>query len=84
MHLSWRSIDILEVQHLAANENLMINEISECFKTSGVQYGPIGCAQYHLFLPCRTQNSRLIVVDAKDRTKNYCIKVRLSIQMILL
>ena len=35
--------------------------------------------QYHLFLPCLPQNSRLIVVDANDRTKkNYCINVRLS------
>ena len=61
--------DLTGVQHLAANENRMINEVRACFKTSGVQYGPIDCTQYHLFLPCLPQNSRLIVVDAKDRTK---------------
>ena len=76
--------DLTGVQHLAANENRMINEVGSCFKTSGVQYGPVDCTQYHLFLPCLPQNSRLIVVDAKDRTKNYCIKVMLSTQMILL
>ena len=47
----------------------MINEVSECFKTSGVQCGPVDCTQYHFFLLCLPQNSRLIVVDAKDRTK---------------
>ena len=26
------------VQQLAENENIMINEVSSCFKTSGVQY----------------------------------------------
>ena len=58
---------------------------SACFKTSGVQYGPVDCTQYNLFLPCLPQNSRLIVVDAKDKTKeNYCIKVMVSTQMILL
>ena len=76
--------DLTGVRHLAANENRMINEDSVCFKTSGVQYGPVDCTQYHLFLPCLPQNSRLIVVDAKDITKNYCIKVMLSIKMILL
>ena len=76
--------DLTGVQYLAANENRMINEVSACFKTSGVQYGPVDCTQYHLFLPCLPQNSILIVVDAKDRTKNYYIKVILSIYMILL
>ena len=76
--------DLTGVRHLAANENRMINEVSACFKTSGVQYGPVDFTQYHLFLPCLPQNSRLIVVDAKDRTKNYCIKVMLLTQMILL
>ena len=60
--------DLTGVQHLAANENIMINEVSVCFKTSGVQYGPVDCTQYHLFLPCLPPNSRLIVVDAKDIT----------------
>ena len=32
------------------------------------------CTQYHLFLPCLPQNSRLIVVDAKDRTKKLLYK----------
>ena len=70
------------VQYLAANENRMINEASACFKASGVQYGPVDCTQYHLFLPCLPQNSRLIVVDAKDRTKNIVIKVMLLIQLM--
>ena len=52
----------------------MINEVSACFKTSGVQYGAVDCTQYHLFLPCLPQNSRLIVVDAKDRTKKLLYK----------
>ena len=77
--------DLTGVQYLAENENRMINEVSSCFKTSGVQYGPVDCIQYHLFIPCLPQNSRLFVVDAKDKTnKNYSIKVMLSIQMILL
>ena len=76
--------DLTGVQYLAANENIIINEVSACFKASGVQYGPVKYSQYHLFPPCLTQNSRLIVVDAKDRTKNYYIKVMLSMQMILL
>ena len=66
--------DLTGVRHLAANENRMINEVSACFKTSGVQYGPVDCTQYHLFLPCLPQNSRLIVVDAKDRTKKLLYK----------
>ena len=53
----------------------MINEVSECFKTSGVQYGPVDCIQYHLFLPCIPENSRLIAVDAKARTTKKLIKV---------
>ena len=57
--------DLTGVQYHAANENRMINEVSACFKTSGVQYGPVDCTQYNLFLPCLPQNSRLIVVDAK-------------------
>ena len=60
--------DLTGVQQLAANENRMINKVSACFKTSGVQYGPDDCTQYNWFLPCLPQNSRLIVVDAKDRT----------------
>ena len=72
------------VQYLAANENRIINEVSACFKTSGVQYGPVDCTQYNLFLHCLPQNSRLIVVDSKNRKKNYCIKLMLSTQMILL
>ena len=70
--------DLTGVQYLVANENRMINEVSACFKTSGVQYGPVDCTQYHLFLPCLPQNSKLIVVDAKDRTRKMCIKVMLS------
>ena len=66
--------DLTCVQYLAANENGMINEVSACFKTSGVQYGPVDCTQYHLFLPCLPQNSRLIVVDAKDKTKKRLYK----------
>ena len=66
--------DLTGVRHLAANENRMINEVSACFKTSGVQYGPVDCTQYNLFLPCLPQNSRLIVVDAKDRTKKLLYK----------
>ena len=61
----------------------MINKVSACFKTSGVQCGTIDCTLYHLFIPCLQQNSILIVVDAKDK-KNDCIKVMLSTQMILL
>ena len=30
--------DLTGVQYLAANENIMKNEVSACFKTSGVQY----------------------------------------------
>ena len=66
--------DLTGVQHLAANENRMINEVSACFKTSGVQYGAVDCTQYHLFLPGLPQNSRLIVVDVKDRTKKLLYK----------
>ena len=66
--------DLTGVQYLAANENRMINEVSECFKTSGVQYGPVDCTQYHLFLLCLPQNSRLSVVDAKSRTKKLLYK----------
>ena len=44
--------DLTGVQHLTANENIMINEVSACSKTSGLQYGPVDCTQYHLFLPC--------------------------------
>ena len=33
--------DLTGVQHLTANENRMINEVSACFKTSGVEYGPL-------------------------------------------
>ena len=76
--------DLTGVQYLATNENRMINEVSACFKTSGVQYGPVDCTQYHLFLPCVPQSSRLIVVDANDITKKYCIQVMLSTQMIFL
>ena len=61
--------DLTGVQYLAANKNRMINEVSACFKTSGVQYGPVDCTQYHMILPCLPQNSRLIIVDAKNRTK---------------
>ena len=60
--------DLTGVQYLVANENRMINEVSACFKTSGVQYRPVDCTQYNLFRPCLSQNSILIVVDAKDRT----------------
>ena len=62
------------VQYLAVNVNRMINEVSTCSKTSGVQYGPVDCTQYHFFLPYLLQNSRLIVVDAKDRTKKLLYK----------
>ena len=62
------------VQYLAENENRMIIEVSACFKTSGVKYGPVDCTQYHLFLPCLSHNCRLIVVDAKDITKNLLYK----------
>ena len=75
--------DLTGVHYLAANENRTINKVSACFKTSGVQYGPVDCTQYHLFIPCLPQNNRLSVVDANDITKKYCIKVMLSIQMIL-
>ena len=70
--------DLTGVQHLAANENRMINEVSACFKTSGVQYGPVDYTQYNLFLPCLPQNSILIVVDAKDRTKKTIVVDRSS------
>ena len=43
--------------------------------TSGVQSGPVDCTQYHLFTPCLPQNSRLIVVDEKDRTKTLLYKI---------
>ena len=65
--------DLTGVQYLAENENRMINEVSACFKTFGVQYRPVDSIQYHLFLPCLPQNSRLIVVDAKDITKQTII-----------
>ena len=74
MHWSWRSIDFLwtDVHYLEAIEIRRINEVSaSCFKNYGVQYGAVDCTQYHLLLPCLSQNSRLIVVDAKDRTKKY-------------
>ena len=64
----WAPLPRHHPPHLVANENIMINEVSACFKTSRVQYGPVDCTQYHLFLPCLPQNSILIVVDAKDRT----------------
>ena len=71
--------DFTSIQYVTANENRIIEEVRACFKTSGVQYGPVDCTQYHLFLPCLPQNSRLIVVNAKDRTTKNCIKVMLSI-----
>ena len=74
--------DLTGVQYLAANENRMINEVGECFKTSGVQYGPVDSTQYHLFIPCLPQNSRINIVDAKSKTKKKCIQVMLSVQMI--
>ena len=61
--------DLTGVHYLAANENRMINKVSACCKTSGIQYGPVDCTQYNLCLPCLPQNSRLLVVDAKDRIK---------------
>ena len=73
MHWSLQSIDFFTdltgVHYLAANENRMINQVSACFKTSGVQYGPVDCTQYNLFLRRLPQNSTLIVVNEKDRTK---------------
>ena len=66
--------DLTGTHYHAANENRMINEVSACFKTSGIHYGPVGCTQYHLFLPCLPPNSRLIVVDAKDRTNKLLYK----------
>ena len=66
--------DFTGVQYLAANENRMINEVSTCFKTSGVQHGPVDCTQYNLLLLCLLQNSRLIVVDAKEITKKLLYK----------
>ena len=66
--------DLPGIQYLAVNENRIINEVSACIKTSGVQYGPVVCTQYHLFLPCLPQNSRLIVVDEKDRTEKQLYK----------
>ena len=66
--------DLTGVQHLAANENRMINEVSVCFKTSGVQYGPVDCTQYHLFLPCLPQNSRLIDHVCNLSYCSYCSK----------
>ena len=67
--------DLTGVQYLAANENRMINELSACFKTSGVHYGPVDCTQYHVFIPCLPQNNRSIVVDAKDRTIKLLYKI---------
>ena len=61
--------DLTGVHYLAADENRMINKVIAYFKTSGVQYGPVDCTQYNLFLPCLPQHSRLIVVDANDNTK---------------
>ena len=52
----------------------MIDGVSAYLKTSAVQYGPVDCTQYHLFLPCLPQNNRSIVVDAKDRTKKLLYK----------
>ena len=67
--------DLTGVQYLAAKENRMINEVSACFKTSGVQYrGPVDSSQYNLFLPCLPQNSRLSVVDAKNITNKLLYK----------
>ena len=66
--------DCIGVQYLAANENRMINEVSACFRTSGVQYGPFYCTQYHLFIPCLPQNSTLIVIDAKEINKKLLYK----------
>ena len=37
--------DFTGVIYLAANENIIINEVSVCFETSGVHYGPIDCTQ---------------------------------------
>ena len=31
--------------HYRAVKNIMINEVSACFKTSGVQCGPVDCSQ---------------------------------------
>ena len=49
--------DLTGVQYLAANENRMIIEVSAWFKTSGVQYRPADCTQYHMFLPSLPHNS---------------------------
>ena len=48
--------DLVGVHQLAASENRKINEVSAWFKTSGVQYGPVDCTQYNLFLPRLPQN----------------------------
>ena len=37
--------DLTGVHYLAENDNRMINEVSECFKTSAVHYGPVDCTQ---------------------------------------
>ena len=44
--------DLTCVEYLAANENRMINEVSACFKTFGVQYGPVDCTQYGSSVQC--------------------------------
>ena len=53
----------------------MINEVSACIKTSGVQYGPVDCTQYHLFYHLSPQYNILIVVDAKDKTNKLLYKI---------
>ena len=59
--------------------------LKRCVLTNVAQHNHIPCFGYALVLAInRLFTDRLIVVDTKDRTKNYCIKVMLSTQMILM
>ena len=42
----------------------VLERVHACFLEAGVEYGPVDFKQYHNYLP---SNSRLIIVDAKER-----------------
>ena len=52
----------------------VVSEIRSRFETAGVPYGPVDCSQYSHFTRCLPPNSRLIVVDAKEKTSSLLYK----------
>ena len=52
----------------------VVSEVRSRFETAGVPYGPVDCSQYSHFTRCLPPNSRLIVVDAKEKTSSLLYK----------